>query len=152
MDLTEHHCTQEIHTKMQSCSTRRLRSDAERSRRCPSKIQKGIQHTTHRRTRWDVHYSAKTQLFKPLAATLGFPRKGRPQGDYLLCVASPENGLIRAGWVLYIQFYVVFTAHFFLHLMSQSCDHSQLLAFCGHGPFHRYVTYAFGSWNKNFIQ
>lgn len=75
------------HQDPESCSTHRLRSGAasERSRQHPSKIQKGIQHMTHHRKRWNVHYWSKPQSVKPLAATLGFPRKQRPQSNYLLC-------------------------------------------------------------------
>lgn len=79
--------TIDTHQDPESCSTHRLHSGAasERSRQHPLKIQKGIQHMTHHRKRWNVHYWSKPQSVKPLAATLGFPRKQWPQSNYLLC-------------------------------------------------------------------
>lgn len=102
---------------------------------------------THHRKRWNVHYLSKPQWFKPLAATLGFPRKQRQQ-NYLLCsdiIRKKSFFSAREVWVFYIpflhtKFYIVLSfwrPFFTFNDQLEVSDCSQLSGFGGHvdGPW-----------------
>lgn len=100
MDLTDHH---NKHTpRCRVVQHTHVSSGAQSSRWRPSKLQKGIQHRTHRRTRWDVQYSSEPQIFKPLAATSGFPR--RPQNlmmsFFFFFTFSEYYGITPSFWLV----------------------------------------------------